>query len=599
MADNVVRSTQDFSGRYQSDGPQFVGSTINTAGGSIYLDSMSDAVVVPSLVCRLSYCTGSAKHDHDSLLELLSPAAQAAFNASNKQHEPLCLPDTRIDVLRQITIWAEGSHEKCIFWLNGMAGTGKSTIARTIARKYYELGYLGASFFFSRGSGDLSHTGKFFTSIAVQLANRSPALKGYICEAIAEHRDIASQTLRDQWNQLIFKPLSRLEGKSLQPPLVLAVDALDECEGDDEIRSILQLFAEAKSLSNIRIRIFITSRPETPIRTGFRKTEHQHLILHEIHQPIIDNDISIFFKYKLGEISEDFDDLPSDWPGDDIINLLVQRAGGLFIYAATIYRFIRSNDQWSPPDLLALFIPGDSITDSSIPELSDRPNKSPTLELDKMYLQVIKHPLRKVNDERDMAQLTMTFRQIVGSIVILSETLSATTLASLLAVKKEKVYLRLRYLRSILDVPEDAMSPIRLLHPSFRDFLLDKQRCQDQQFWVDEKEAHRILAVSCLRLMSEHLKRDICGLHSPGALATEVHGDQIAKCLPKELQYACRYWVEHLRRSEVRLGDQVHHFLRKHFLHWLEALALLRKISDGAVMLSALESLLTVSDWFY
>jgi MoxR-like ATPase len=98
--------------------------------------------------------------------------------------------DTRVDVLKQITTWAEESHGECIFWLNGMAGTGKSTIARTIARKYYELGNLGASFFFSRGNRDLSHAGKFFTSIAVQLAKRFPPLKGYICEAIKEHRDI-------------------------------------------------------------------------------------------------------------------------------------------------------------------------------------------------------------------------------------------------------------------------------------------------------------------------------------------------------------------------------------------------------------------------
>ena len=73
--------------------------------------------------------------------------------------------------------WADGDDERCIFWLNGMAGTGKSTIARTIARKYYEQERLGASFFFSRGGGDVSHAGKFFTSIAVQLANKSPSLK--------------------------------------------------------------------------------------------------------------------------------------------------------------------------------------------------------------------------------------------------------------------------------------------------------------------------------------------------------------------------------------------------------------------------------------
>jgi hypothetical protein len=98
--------------------------------------------------------------------------------------------------------------------------------------------------------------------------------------------------------------------------------------------------------------------------------------------------------------------------------------------------------------------------------------------------------------------------------------------------------------------------------------------------------------------MSEHLKLNICGLHSPGTLATEVHSDQITKCLPKELQYACRYWIEHLQRGKTRLSDnvQVYHFLKKHFLHWLEALTLMGNISDGVIMLNVLESILTVRD---
>jgi hypothetical protein len=537
----------------------------------------------------------------DSPLYNLPYATQAAFNSWDKRHDSLCLPNTRVDVLEQIRAWADGRDERCIFWLNGMAGTGKSTISRTIAREYDIQKKLGASFFFSRGEKDLSNVSKFFTTLAVQLVQKAPALRSHIYKAAAENRDIATRMLSEQWELLVLRPLTITEIDSVQSPLLLVIDALDECEDERDAKEILRLLAAAGSLPAIQLRILVTSRPEIPIRLGFRQMAgilHRDLVLHNVPREIIDHDISIFFRHKLSEISDDFEDLPSDWPNDDVIDLLVRRAGGLFIYAATVYRFIKSNDQWSPLDLLAVFVPVDSITDSPIPELSGRPNKSPTLELDKMYLQILKHPLRKVDDERDMAQLTMTFRQIVGSIVILSETLSATTLASLLATQKKAVDLRLRYLRSILDVPEDAMSPIRLLHPSFRDFLLDKQRCQDQQFWVDEKEAHRMLAVSCLRLMSEHLKPNICGLHSPGALATEVHCDQITKCLPKELQYACRYWVEHLRQSETRLGDnaQVHHFLQKHFLHWLEALALMGKISDGAVMLRVLESILTVSE---
>jgi hypothetical protein len=145
-----------------------------------------------------------------------------------------------------------------------MAGTGKSTVARTIARKYYDLGYLGASFFFSRGNGDLSHAGKFFTSIAVQLANNLPVLKGYICEAIKEHRDIAHQAFRDQWKQLVFRPLSMLAVNEPLSPLVLVVDALDECGPEAEVRAILQVLTEARCLSGIRLRVLVTSRPETP-----------------------------------------------------------------------------------------------------------------------------------------------------------------------------------------------------------------------------------------------------------------------------------------------------------------------------------------------
>src|ERR1700733_11573804 len=96
--------------------------------------------------------------------------------------------------------------ERCIFWLSGLAGT---TIARTVAYEYSKQRRLGASFFFSRGGGDVSHAGKFFTSIAVQLANNVPSLQQYIYDALTKRKDVASQSLRDQWRQLVLHPLSK------------------------------------------------------------------------------------------------------------------------------------------------------------------------------------------------------------------------------------------------------------------------------------------------------------------------------------------------------------------------------------------------------
>lgn len=114
------------------------------------------------------------------------------------QHEPICLLDTHVDLLREIYNWADGQDERSIFWLNSLAGIGKSTIARTVARHYFDKGHLGASFFFLQGRGDVSHASKFATSIAMQLAISIPALYQYVSDTIIKHSDIASRSLLDQ-----------------------------------------------------------------------------------------------------------------------------------------------------------------------------------------------------------------------------------------------------------------------------------------------------------------------------------------------------------------------------------------------------------------
>jgi hypothetical protein len=153
--------------------------------------------------------------DDSHHLKLLPYAADAAFNSRLWEQEPQCLPETRVDLLQQIKEWGENPRGACIFWLSGIAGTGKSTIARTVSRHFAEQKYLGASFFFSRGRGDLGHAGKFFTTIAVQLANTLPALKPYVCKAITNHSNIDKQGLSEQWKHLIFQPLSDLKDVSL------------------------------------------------------------------------------------------------------------------------------------------------------------------------------------------------------------------------------------------------------------------------------------------------------------------------------------------------------------------------------------------------
>ncbi|KAF8533679.1 vegetative incompatibility protein HET-E-1 [Trichophaea hybrida] len=527
----------------------------------------------------------------DQQLSKLPFAEGATFNSRLREHESQCLPDTRVDLLQQIISWSEDPNSACIFWLNGVAGTGKSTIARTVARTWASKDrlQLGASFFFSKGRGDVGHASKFFTTIAAQLAVALPAIMPSICAAIVENPDIFQRGLGEQWKYLIFQPLCNFQrsdddvSTKLQV-VILVIDALDECDGDEDTRLILRVFAEAKNLKTVRLLIFITSRPETPIRFGFHAipdAEHQDFVLHNISQSIIEHDISVFLRHELDIIGKEncFGD---EWPGESTVEKLCKRARGLFIYASTACRFIR-DPLWDPKESLALILKDDYV------------GQSPTQELDEIYTRILTHSItlgdrRKRNKEL----LSSEFKQIVGSIVILYDSLPAKKLAMLLGVSPGTVSVRLRCLHSVLDVPEsDETAPVKLLHPSFRDFLLNGERCLDRQLWIDDRNANEHLFVSSLNLMSKRLHKDMCNLRLPGTLTSEVESSVVQDCIPLDIQYACRYWVYHLERSNVELcvnaSDRVHEFLQKHFLHWLETLSLIGKMSDAVLMVKSLE----------
>jgi hypothetical protein len=137
----------------------------------------------------------------------LPRSVEALVYLKAKQHEPTCLADTRVALLDEIYDWVERDDKRCVFWLRGLAGTGTSTIARTVACSYHDKHRLAASFFFSRGRSDVSHAGKFVTSIAGQLAHNVQILRHHICAAVAERSDIASESLRGQWQHFVLRPL--------------------------------------------------------------------------------------------------------------------------------------------------------------------------------------------------------------------------------------------------------------------------------------------------------------------------------------------------------------------------------------------------------
>src|SRR5271155_4550765 len=118
------------------------------------------------------------------VLAELHTAKGAAYDDFANKHDDECHPETRKALLMEIYRWADNPDGDCIFWLQGMAGTGKSTISRTVAHKLAKRGVLGASFFFKKGQGDRGKAARFFTTIAAQLVHQLPLLAPQVRSAI-------------------------------------------------------------------------------------------------------------------------------------------------------------------------------------------------------------------------------------------------------------------------------------------------------------------------------------------------------------------------------------------------------------------------------
>lgn len=172
------------------------------------------------------------------------------FDSYENQQEEECLPGTRTDILSQIDQWAACPHGRCIFWLNGMAGTGKSTISRTVARSFSKKGTLGVSFFFKRGEADRDNALKLFPTVARQLTFSIPELLPYLRQAVLDNPGISRKGIREQFDKLLLQPLLCLTQSDLQMrAVVIVLDALDECDRDNDIPLYFSFCRISKTLA--------------------------------------------------------------------------------------------------------------------------------------------------------------------------------------------------------------------------------------------------------------------------------------------------------------------------------------------------------------
>ncbi|KAF9649800.1 hypothetical protein BDM02DRAFT_3166192, partial [Thelephora ganbajun] len=544
---------------------------------SAMTDDIQDAVI--------DYQMALQRAIYDKSCRLIDAADLSVLNSCRRAHgagyqhgdRKGCLRGTRETVLNEIESWARDFEKPPIFWLNGLAGTGKSTIAQTVSEQIFANGLLGTSFFCSRDFEDHSDLRLIFPTLAFQLAHKYPTFRSVLIPLLRSNPDIVYESLMNQMGELIVKPL-----KSADVWTVIVIDALDECKDEEPQSAILSVLGRfVKQIP--KVKFFITGRPEPRIKDGFRLPllvdSTDVFVLHDVQPSLINSDIRLFLKHELSEVARQR--RVEGWPRDEHINVLCHRAGGLFVYAVATVKFLDASTRLPERQLDAIV----NFPEHTVHEGRTRFN--PKTTLDSLYTSILETAFSEEDQEVDLK-----VRSIIGAVVLVVNPLPPPAIAELIGLDPREVTLFLTSVQSLLTFDEGSKQPVKPFHKSFPDFITDPSRCTDARFWISPKSLHLELAMNCLRVMNGGLEQNLLSLPDY-ALNSEVKDleTRIDDRISDGLRYACRSWHSHLTKTEGDVAGVVSRlrvFLEEKFLAWLEVASVLGVVRGVIVGLEQL-----------
>jgi hypothetical protein len=506
----------------------------------------------------------------------MHPAKQAWYdsNIAADIRRRGCTPNTRIVVLSELLDWTRAAGGSKVYWMNGMAGTGKTTIAYSLCAELQRAQQLGASFFCSRTLPDCREATRIVPTIAYQLARFSSSFRSTLCRVLDNDPDIRTRGMLTQFERLIREPM--LEANEAAG-LVVVIDALDECTDRSGAQSILEILL--RYAADLPIKFFVSSRPEPGFLNKMQPLDNRSRFvfhLHDIEQSLVQADIETYLNEELESCSL----------RQDQIKLLAQRAGSLFIYASTAVRYIR-------PD--GVSVDSNRRFDLLLMSTSD-PNSKAHTKIDVLYATVLAAALE--NEELETWE-AHNIRVVLHTIVCALEPMTTEGLASLLKLGSSyAVQVALEPLLSVLYVSSSG-GRVSTLHASFIDYMLSRER--SGRFFCDHTKHSELLAFNCFEIMKALLRFNICNLESSFVFDADVPDlpNRINEAISPHLFYACRYWVDHTQSAEKsdRLTSSLDWFLSHQLLFWMEVLNLKHYIKQGARMLFAAYTWLQVSKY--
>ncbi|CUA68566.1 Cilia-and flagella-associated protein 52 [Rhizoctonia solani] len=497
-----------------------------------------------------------------SLIDRLPSVLPARYNSAEggawKRRE--CTPDTRVQEISKILGWVRNKGEGTVYWLNGMAGTGKTTIAYSVCAGLDSGHMLGASFFCSRLQEECRNVNKIIPSIAYQLARFSRPFHHALCNALEKDPDAHGRILQTQFNALIKDPMLQVQ-HTLPEELTVVIDALDECEDKETTRRMLEVLVNEST--NLPIRFVLSSRPEPEIRDEMTEQVKSRLVLHELNKDDVRVDIETYLRTELARMK----------PSEEQLAALVEKAGILFIYAATAVRYIGyDNFRRNPHARLR------NLLDAQRNQKSKKNE-----EIDELYKIVLDAAL---NDQGLEDEERSDIEQILRTVVCARDPLTVSGLSELLQIyDTDRVRAALRPLWSVLHiVGVDEL--VTTLHASFPDFILDSSR--SHAHYCDSEAHHRTLAEHCLeRIERAQPQFNICGLESsylPDERVPDI-GKRVSNTILPDLLYACKYWAGHIQlesgKSALPFAAKLRDFLCTRLLLWMEVLNLNKQIKTS------------------
>ena len=502
-----------------------------------------------------------AKHIYEGIAsDFLERAEQVGLNEAKK-----CFDGTRTEILNEIVDWINNKNVATprIFWLHGQAGKGKSAIAHTIALHAQNVSMLGSCFCFSRVRQHEELHMKLFPTIAHDLAGRDLRVRRVLDEVVS--KDYSSKkrpNIVEEWKKLILGPLSKLKNYPTGN-IVVVIDALDENGTEHTRKAILDVLTTDGADLPANVRILLTSRPLLDIEEALNTGQHGILgrSLDSIDIESTISDIQLYISSRLRSLGNTF----SYWD----FQSLAAKSDGVFEWARLACDFIFSRNGVMPKKAF------DEI-------MSHTPGSGRTL-LDEMYTTFLKDLIG------DSEACDSAFRSVMRQILWLKEPLPISALNCLRDKFPRRddrypVSFVLNSMASLLAGVTNESTPVRPLHASFYDFLLDRTR--SKEFFIDQRDIHRDLTVASLCVMQTGLRFNICGLETSYLRNSEVVGleKKVKENIPPHLLYSCRFWATHLRDAEF--DSELLQLVKRlvtgvQMLFWLEALGVSKFIREA------------------